>query len=70
MRPVPSSLPDRHDWLTPSRQPWVQSIDGRVRIDVPLGWKRRRGGEHALLHSVRPVCLAAPRRNGMDEVPI
>ena len=41
----------RHDWVTPSHQPWVQSMDGGVRVSVPWDWSRRTVGEHALLVS-------------------
>lgn len=45
------ALPPRHDWLAPAHQPWVQSTDGGVRVNVPRDWSRRAVGEHALLVS-------------------
>jgi len=50
-RPDDRELTPRHDWITPSRQPWVQSADGGVRINLPPGWSRRVVGEFALLVS-------------------
>lgn len=54
MRPATATARDlapRHDWLAPSHQPWVQSTDGGVRVNVPPAWTRRTVGEHALLVS-------------------